>query len=270
MKKDQCVIACLTSPTDADTVLPWARECAKRLGKRLILLNVSAEGKSEWIKEYNLPYIGLKGEWKLAVDGLPTTLNGVLMVTPYSQSAPRSSIKHPATLLHTFADCKTAYLAVGQKSGHDSDDHKAIHQQVAFSSVTLCIDHRRESKEKLIWGSYFVRFFGSRLTVACPDYHDEGLRQHQTDNLRFLDKMYRSLEIEYSKATIPYAPFSSTDLTAQKQLSPNLLISLTTDRRDRDVGDWIIGTPELRLLRQSPNTPILFLNQRDDLYVLCD
>ena len=44
---------------------------------------------------------------------------------------------------------------------------------------------------------------------------------------------------------------------------------MTTDKRDRDLGDLIAGPTERRLLQKS-TIPILFLNQRDDLYVLCD
>ena len=259
MKKDQSVIACLPSPADAATVLPYARECAKRLGKALILLNVSANGQSEWLKDYGLPYIGLKGDWKTAIEGLPAAVGGVLVVTPLDPAAPRSSIARPSTLLRTFAECKTAYIALGTGAA-----------QRGFGNVALSIDHRRESKEKLIWGSYLVRFFGSRLTGACPDYRDEGLRHHQTDNLRFLDKMYSSLGITYSKAATPYSAFTTADMAALETLKPDMLIALATDRRDRDLGDWLGGAPELRLLRRAGDTPVLLINQRDDLYVLCD
>ena len=34
--------------------------------------------------------------------------------------------------------------------------------------------------------------------------------------------------------------------------------------------DFGVGAPERRLLGRSNGNPILFLNQRDDLYVLCD
>ena len=259
MKKDQCVIACLPSPEDAQSVLPYARLCATQLGKRLVLLNVSHDGQSEWLKDYDLPYIGLNGEWKPAIDGLPTTLGGVLMLAPLSPKAPRSALAHPATLLRNFAYCKTAYIAVPSDTRPQPPRH-----------VALSIDHRRESKEKLIWGSYFVRFFGSTLTVACPSYRDAGLLRQQANNMQFLDKMYRSLGVDYNKATIPQSTATSPDLSALRVLAPDLLIALATDRRDRDLGDWLFGSPELRLLKLPSIPPILLLNQRDDLYVLCD
>ena len=264
MKKDQHVIACVESAADAETVLSCAKHCAERLNhKGIILLNVSPEGTdNSWIKDYGVPYVGLHGDWKTAIGGLPTAFGGILAVTMVNHSAPRASITHPSTLLRTFGECKIAYLTVG---GQWQDDRSLWPRAVAMT-----VDHRRESKEKLIWASYFARFFGSRLTMARPAYKDEDLLRRQNENIRFLDKFLTSLGVDYKEATISNHTLQSPDITALAELSPDLLVSLGTDRRDLDVGDWLLGSPEKRLLCRSNGTPILFLNQRDDLYVLCD
>ena len=281
-KKDQYVIACLERESDAAIVLPAARQCAARLGKGLFVLNVSKDGDNEWITRYGLPYIGLKGDWKTAIDGLPTAFGGVLAVTALDIQAPHSSIKHPSTLLRTFADCKIAYLVVsGLWSVVCSEGASLLATDHWPQTTTITLDYRRESKEKLIWASYMVRFFGSRLIVATPDYKDAGFREKLRNNLQFTQKMYRSLGVEYTTTSIPASNLKSPDITLiensnlhtqTSELKPpnsELLIAMTTDRRDRDLVDLIAGPPELRLLRRS-KVPILFLNQRDDLYVLCD
>lgn len=254
--KDQFVIACVESPEGAELVIPWARHFAQRLnGKGLMLLNVSKDGDNDWLKQYGIPYVGLRGDWKTAIDGLSTAFGGILAVTAVNPAAPRSSITNPRTLLREFRDCKIAYLVV-------SDQWSVV------SNFALTLDHRRESKEKLIWASYLVRFVGATLTVALPDYRDGGLKAHQTNNLRYLEKIAPSLELTYSTAAIPAPAMTPPDVVAVETLSPDLILALATDRRDRDVGDWFLGNPELKLLRLG--TPTLLLNQRDDLYVLCD
>ena len=268
MKKDQFVIACLESPAAADTVLPYARYCAGRLKKGIIVLNVSKDGQSDWLKQYGLPYVGLKGDWKTAIDGLPTAFGGVLAVAAVDRKAPRSSIANPATLLKNFADCKIAYLVV--ESGETGVESHTFHL-----STFLTLDYRRESKEKLIWGSYMVRFFGTKLTIATPAYQDACLREKVNNNILFMKKIYKSLEVDYTlqpfklpRLTTPDQAVLQTLPTSNAQHS-NLLIAMTTDKRDRDLGDLIFGAPELKLVTSAHN-PILFLNQRDDLYVLCD
>jgi hypothetical protein len=279
--KDQYVIACVESPEGAELLIPWARHYAQSLnGKGLMLLNVtkvecrasslamprssnvtegnvSRDGDSDWLKQYGLPYAGLRGDWKTVIDGLPTAFGGILAITAVDPSAPRSSITNPRTLLRQFRDCKIAYLVVNSPfTSHLSP----------FTLLTL--DHRRESKEKLIWASYLVRFLGAKLTVALPDYRDGGLKAHQTNNLRYLEKIAPSLGLTYTTATIPAPTLTPPDVVAVETLQPDLVLALATDRRDRDVGDWLLGDPELKLLRSG--TPTLLLNQRDDLYVLCD
>lgn len=263
--KDQFIIACLESPSTADVVLPYARYCAERLRKGIIVLNVSKDGQNDWLKQYGLPYVGLKGDWKTAIDGLPTAFGGVLAVTTVDPKSPRNSITNPATLFKTFADCKIAYLVVNENSSFNN-----LHSPL---TTYLTLDHRRESKEKLIWGSYLARFFGSRLIVATPEYNDAGLREKVHNNILFLKKIYKSLDLEYTISPFPFrlAPRTTPDMAVLENLKDGeLLIAMTTDRRDRDIGDMLLGNPERRLLASAGSIPILFLNQRDDLYVLCD
>ena len=113
MKKDQHVIACVDRPQDAPAVLACAKQCAERLNhKGLILLNVSRDGQADWIKDYGVPYIGLKGDWKTAIDGLPTAFGGILAVTAVDPGAPRTSLAHPSTLRRQFSECKSAYMVI--------------------------------------------------------------------------------------------------------------------------------------------------------------
>lgn len=267
--KDQFVIACVENQASADAILPMARLCSTKLKKGLILLNVSDDGQNEWLKQYGHPYIGLRGDWKTAIDGLPTAFSGILAITAVDTSASRRSITHPSTLLRTFRDCKIAYLVVDMQ--WSNNHHLTYGDENIFWPQTSCmtIDHRRESKEKLIWASYLVRFFNSELTAVAPRYKDSGLLARQSNNIRFMKKMYTSLGINYNISTPPISNFQNPDQVALDTIKPDILVVLATDRRDKDIGDFLLGTPEFRLLSH-PSAPLLILNQRDDLYVLCD
>ena len=141
----------------------------------------------------------------------------------------------------------------------------------------LTIDHQRESKEKLIWASYMARFFGSTVTIFHRNYRDAAFRTRWHNNMRYLDKIFSSLNLTYETAVLEGgSEFGNPDLLAIKQLSPftshlsPLFIALVPDRRDRDLGDLFSSPAELRLIKNHAHLPILLLNQRDDLYVLCD
>lgn len=259
MSKDQFVIACVDSPEGAALVLPWARHFAASLNhKGLFALHVSPDGGTpEWLKGLEVPYVSLRGDWHTAIEGLPTAFNGILAVAAVDPAAPRSSLRHPKQLLHEFRDCKTAYLCV----------HTPFATPYA-PLAALTMTHRREGKEKLVWASYLARFLGSRVAIAHPDYRDGDLRMRWRNNMRFVDKMFAPLGIGYTTPILSRS--TRVDLAALDELKPDLLVARTTDTRERDLLDWVLPRPEYRLLAHPSRTPLLFLNPRDDLYILCD
>lgn len=262
---DQFVIACIDSPESAATVLPWARHFAERLNhKGLMALHVSDEGSASapgWLEQLGVPFVSLKGDWRTAIEGLPTVFGAILAVAAVNTAAPRASITHPHTLLRAFRDCKTAYLCVSQSSG----------QPVRIPSTALTLTHRREGKEKLVWASYLARFLDSRITIATPRYRDRGLRQLLRNNLRFVEKIFTPLGIEYRPALLEGRQSTlNGDMAVLRQLRPDLIIARTSDPRERDLIDLLLPKPEMQLLTHPSRTPVLFLNPRDDLYILCD
>lgn len=262
-KGDQFVVACIDSPTSANAVIAAARHFAERLrNKQLMLMNVSPKGKAEWIKDYGIPYVAMQGDWATAIEGLPTAFNAVLAVTAVDASAPRSSITNPNTLLRTFRRCKIAYLVVPKNT-----------ETPKYQNTALTVDYQRESKEKLIWASYLARFLGTKLTIATPQYRDSGLRELQDNNLRYIDKVFPPLGITYNSERLDTTGerFSTNpDWHALDILHPDILVARATDPRSTDPLDWIFGTPDRKLLTHPSHTQILFLNPRDDLYILCD
>ena len=263
MKKDQFVIACIESPESAAVVLPWARHLAECLNhKGLMALHVSPDRQQsdDWLKTLGIPYVSLQGDWHTAIEGLPTAFNGILAVTAVDTAAPRTSLTHPKTLLREFKNCKIAYLVVSGASQLPTPNSQL--------STVLTMTHRREGKEKLVWASYLARFVDSSVTIAHPDYRDGDLRMRWRNNMRFVEKMFSPLGIDYTTALLSRS--TRVDLAALDELHPDLLIARTTDTRERDFIDWLLPLPEYRLLTHPSHTPLLFLNPRDDLYILCD
>ena len=293
--KDQFVIACVESPESAAVVLPWARHFAERLNhKGLMALHVSSSKQrdDEWLKALGVPYVSMCGDWATAIEGLPTAFKGILAVTAVNPEAPRSSLTHPKTLLREFRNCKTAYLCVSSEVGGrrselcdaSANSELRIRSEVGGRRSELCdasanselripnsaltMTHRREGKELLVWASYLARFLDSRITIAAPYYKDAGLWKKLANNLHFAEKLFDSLNIDLYRNMLHTTV--NTDLATLDELHPDLLIARTTDPRDRDLVDLLLPLPELRLLTHPSHTPLLFLNPRDDLYILCD
>lgn len=245
--KDQFVIALIEDFEHADVVLSHAHFMAQMLQKGLILLHVSDDptAAEPRLAALSPHYMALKGNLRDAINGLPDRMGAVLFV-----------VQQRKGLLKDFAECKVAYLTVQERL--DSQ----------YKRVSLSVDHKKESKEKYVWASYFARFNQSLVTAHHYRYRDEGLRYKCGANLKFLEKLYSGLGITHGVQELPRGG-AYVDCTILKEVSEiDLLVAVTT--QEKDFFEYFTGTQEDRTLRNARHLPVLYLNPRDDIYVLCD
>ena len=282
-KKDQFVIAYIADFGQTETVLSYAVYMSQMLSKGLILLHIcdpkyspltpdEAEAKLQALRQrtlenskYNLPtlnltYAALKGETAKVIDALPTLLGAVVVVAQADAKARRNSALSSKAILKNFASCKTAFL-VAQEPLRDTSRMK---------NVAASIDFKKESKDKAIWSSYFPRFGGSRMHILYYDYKDEFLRAKWYANMTQLHKLYSSLDISFEPHIIE-SKSTYMDVNALRYAAANgygMLIAVTT--KEKDGLEFFVGVQEQRTIVNDERIPILFLNPREDLYVLCD
>lgn len=275
-QKDQFVVAYIADLELSHAVVSYSLYFARMLNKGLILLHISdprytsktpedAEPRLQQIRQAlpecaAISYAALKGNTKEIINALPTLLGAVLLVAHVSSKASRRSPIHPHKLLRDFSECKVAYLTV----------QEPMVSPDSLTNVAFTINYKKETKDKFIWSSYFARFFGSSVHALYYDYSDEILRRKWYDNMRFLHKLYSALNISFSPHSI-VAKNTFEDINALKFCVDNhfdLLLCLTT--KERDALEFFIGVQEKYLIVNSHHLPILFLNPREDLYVICD
>ena len=282
-KKDQFVIAYLADFSGTDTVVSHALHMARMLGKGLILLHISdpryttlsTEQAEQQLRDIQasllnsqstthnsipISYAALRGTTVDIISALPDLLGAVLIVARVDRHTHRGAISRRA-ILKNFAKSRAAFLVV----------QKPL-QNPQFPDIALTIDFRKESKDKIIWSSYFPRFGGKRVHVLYYDYKDSFLRSKWYATMQQLHKLYTELNIVQfltphiipSKSTFP-------DVNALRFAADQgygMLISVIT--KEKDGLEFFIGTQEQRTIINRFNIPVLFLNPREDLYVLCD
>lgn len=275
--KDQFVIAYLADLSMNQTVVSHACHLARMLNKGLILLYIEDprlklpsvnDAEQQLLNlEADIPdvhpaHMALKGSTAEVINALPTLLNGVVAVAGVNPKASFGNPTHPRRVLHHFSQCKIAYLTVQQPLTDPS----------SYNTVAYSIDFNKESKEKLIWASYFARFNHSKLLMLHFKYSDSGLHTKWHNNVLFMDKFFSGLNVTYASLPIQgRALFPETIVCrSAAQAGCGLLISVTTDTRNLDVIEWFAGVQEHRTIRNPHQLPVLFINPRNDIYVLCD
>ena len=103
-------------------------------------------------------------------------------------------------------------------------------------------------------------------------YSDSGLHYKWHNNILFMDKFFAGLNVSYNAIPINGKPVypETAVCRAAAEAGCGLLISVTTDSRNRDVLEWFAGVQEDRTIRNPHLLPVLFINPRNDIYVLCD
>lgn len=284
-KKDQFVIAYLTNLTRTDAVVSHAAFLSRMLNKGLILLHISdpkytdltTDQAGERLKEIqqammhgdfpsldtplaDVTYCALKGESKPVINALPDLINAVVIVAEVDAEAKRKTPTHKKELLKNFEECKVAFLTV----------QEPLKGASSMKDVALSVDFKKESKEKFIWSSYYARFNASRIHVLSYNYKDEGLRYKWQSNIKFMQKLYDSLDIAFEQQSFDKRS-TFTDvvaLEAAHEAGYGLFIAVTT--KEKDAAEIIIGVQEERIVVNRHRIPVLFINPREDIYVLCD
>ena len=136
-----------------------------------------------------------------------------------------------------------------------------------YKHILLPLDIERQNKEKALWAGYFSRFYGSGIHILYPKYKDEGLAKLVNDNVAFVEKLYENLEVTYEKhETQPQNYLDAYALEFAPQVQAGASVIMMT--RYYTLGDVLTGPRERKIIGRS-ELPILCINQRDDLYVLC-
>ena len=275
--KDQYIIAYITDFYRTDTVLSYASWLAEKLHKGLILLHISDPSYTKVTPEeagqrlhniiqtskYNVEnatYAALKGNTRQVIAALPSLLGAVVVTAQVDSHAKRRNAMSRKAVLRDFADCKTAFLVAQEPLANPE----------TLKDVAMAIDFKKESKDKLIWSSYFPRFCECSMHVLYYDYKDEFLHNKWYATMTQLHKLYNDLDIKFQPHVIE-SKSTFLDINAMRFVESNgygLLIAVTT--KEKDGLEFFIGVQEKRTIVNKAHIPILFLNPREDLYVLCD
>ena len=275
-KKDQFVIAYIVSFESKHPCVDYAVQLARILGKGLILLYISdpsarslstseAEVK---LKELNksLPedlfhsYAALSGAREKVLNAVGELLNAVLLV---SDCNPEEKDKHsplyPQTQLDSLASSRVAYLLCPPESKPSN-----------YDKVVLTLNNACESKEKTLWASYFGRFANSQIVLYYRRYKDEYHQKQLNLNIAFARKIFEQFKIPlitlHSENTKTQLDIQASDYAKENNCS--LVICQTT--KNKSFADRLLGLDEVRVLKNMKKTPVLFLNPRNDLFILCE
>jgi nucleotide-binding universal stress UspA family protein len=201
----------------------------------------------------------LKAKYAKAYNELVAESNAILAIVCFDNTDSKSNF-HPARLLKFFHQSRIPYIFA----------NNAITDASYYKKIILPIDSTKESKEKVLWASYFGRFNESELKVMAASVKDEYLLRQMNNNLKFIKKIFDSFEVNFEilRTTQKQSSIDEAAIHAAADENAGLVIILST--KSYGILDLLKGPKELGLITNEERISIMCLNQRDDLYVMCD
>ena len=134
-----------------------------------------------------------------------------------------------------------------------------------LKQISLPVSFLVEDKEKAPFASAFGRFLKSKILIYAPK--DYGSKAKQ--NINQMKTLFNSFALDYAEKQGKKDSFSIEREAAQNAEHDNCGMVIISASREYGLDDIIFGSKEKRIL-QKTQIPILLINPRADLYVLCD
>lgn len=201
----------------------------------------------------------IKGVSKKVISNMIDDLNAILMVLTSNIENPNSFL-FPRKILKILKHSRVPYLFI---NGDITDTNY-------YKKVVLPIDSTKESKEKVLWASYFGRFNNSLIQVVASYVKDEYLNRQLKNNLKFIRKIFSNFDVEYEiiETNQKENQLDFYALNTAKTEKAGLIILMMGN--NKNIIDFFAGSREIPIINNSRDVSVLCLNKREDLYIICD
>jgi nucleotide-binding universal stress UspA family protein len=123
------------------------------------------------------------------------------------------------------------------------------------------VDFKKENKEKIGWGCFIARMFGSKILVLKPTFKDKGFIRGIINNMNFTEKYFKNKEVDYEIFTAePKKDFAEQTVEFAQKTQADLILIMTT--KAINYTDYIIGASEQRIIANEAKIPVMCVNPR--------
>jgi hypothetical protein len=164
------------------------------------------------------------------------------------------------TGLKAFRESTIAFLFV----------NGSLPEFLTYKNVLVPVDCRKSSKEASLWPSYLGRFNQSMVHLLCANDTEPDQVKMLKNNMSFIQKFFMNLNVRHrfiaGKST-SWGIFNETLTNASGMNADVMTFAGSTYITFLDL---LIGLPEEKIIRKAGNLPILIINPRKDMCILCD
>ena len=266
ISEQKVVVVCDFSERMKDVIVHGVR-MADILKKELCLLAIWKDKSQKGLFQEKM---------ELTINSLKSNLPGVKIS---SLSLPKSLYENIDRLTNVYeavliimhqSDIKVGLKAFRESSVAFLFVNGSLPEFLRYKNVLLSVDYRKASKEISLWASYMGRFNKSKICLVYASETDSDHREKLGKNLDFIKKFLSSLNVSHYVVGGNSSSWGIFDETLTRAPEWNGDVMLFAGSMYISLIDRIIGLPEEKIIRKAGNLPILIINPRKDVCIMCD
>ena len=141
---------------------------------------------------------------------------------------------------------------------------------LSYKNVLVPVDFRKASKETSLWASYFGRFNKSQVNLIYAHETEGEQAVKLLRNLQFFQKFLTSLNVRYRSIAGKTSSWGICDETIARTNEFQGDVMIVSGSNNLTLIDLLIGLPEKKMIMKAGNLPVLMINPKKDICVLCD
>lgn len=221
-------------------------------------LNAIVEIVQEQNCDIKISNIVLEGDLNSTIYNTTEDINAIMVVLGIPLK-PSGQIRRARQAIRIMKNSRIPYLMVREK----------FPVKNGYKNIVLPLDDTREYKEKVLWASYFSRFYDSKIHILMPESKDVELQYKIKSNKKFTDKLFDDFEVKNSVNILKNSVYNMDEAGVDFASKNNAQLVIVMNTAFYNMFDYLMGPPEQKLIINKYHIPILCINPRDDLYVMC-
>lgn len=146
----------------------------------------------------------------------------------------------------------------------------SLPESLRYDRVMLPVDYRKVMKDTSLWASYFGRFNQSTIEAMSSNESNNENKIMIRKNLLFIQQLLDKLRVDVEFTTAVKGSFGLPFEALKRCRDDAFNLLIIPASQHISLLDLILGLPETKLIKQAGNTPVLCINPKRDMYILCD
>lgn len=141
---------------------------------------------------------------------------------------------------------------------------------LSYKNVLVPLDYRKATKDTALWASFLGRFNRSQVHMVVARESDKEQALLVQKNLNFFKKFLSNLNVHHDSVAGTASSWGIWNETVDMAQKLKGDVMVLAGSASISLLDLLIGLPEKKLIRRAGDLPVLIINPRKEICMMCD